>query len=56
MAHIRTEIQCKNKETEQLILSAYYRSCIIFYLTPLRAAGLMTPEEVSQVEVNMLRK
>ena len=56
VAAIRGKIRCKNDAVDQLLFGAFYRSCLIFYLTPLRASGIVTPAEVSSIEAGLLKK
>ena len=41
VAAVRGKIRSQNEHVEQLLFGACYRSCLIFYLTPYRASGII---------------
>ena len=42
VGYIKGKIQTKDKELQQLIHGAFYRSVLIYYFTPLLGAGIVS--------------
>jgi hypothetical protein len=55
MGYLQGRIQTKNLELMHLLFSAFYRSMLIFFMTPLYAAGAITEKEIDALEVLFLR-
>jgi hypothetical protein len=55
MGYLKGRILTKNLELMYLLFSAFYRSLIIFFLTPLYSVGAITEKESDSIEVDFLR-
>jgi hypothetical protein len=55
MSYIKGRIQTKNIDLMAVLFAAFYRSMMIYFLTPLYAAGAMTEKEVEQMELQFIR-
>lgn len=55
MGYLRGKIRTENITTAAIIFSAYYRSLMIYFLTPLFAAGAITGKEIEKIEAHTKR-
>lgn len=56
MGFLRGKVRSEDLTTTALIFSAYHRSLMIYYITPLSAAGGITKKEISDIEANLKKK
>lgn len=56
MTYLKGRIQTNNLQLTQIIFSAFYRSLLIFFMTPLYAAGAVTEAEINTLEEQIIRK
>lgn len=56
MGYLKNKFSQANTEVIYLILSSYFKSLLVFYITPLYAAGAITEKEISNLEADMKRK
>ena len=54
--YIKGTIQSNNKELQQLIHGAFYRSLLIYYFTPLLGAGVVSKVQINNIESALIRK
>lgn len=55
IGYIRGKIQTEDKELLKLIVGAYYRSILIYQMTPLYSAGAITRQEIDKLEAALIR-
>lgn len=55
MGYLKGRILTKNLELMYLLFSAFYRTLIIFFFTPLYSAGAITEKEIDSIDVDFLR-
>jgi hypothetical protein len=55
MSYLRGKIRTEQLTTAAIIFGAYYRSLMIYFLTPLFAAGAITGKEIDNIEANFKR-
>ena len=53
MGFLRGKIRTEHMDTVGIIYSAYYRSLLIYFLTPLFAAGAITEYEIDKMEAHI---
>jgi hypothetical protein len=56
MGYLKLRIRSDNMDLARIIFSAFYRSLLIYYLTPLYASGAMTEEDIQKLETQILRE
>ena len=56
MGLVRGKIQARSSQLSQFVLSAYYRSLMVYYLTPIYAAGAMDRSEINNFEAGITRQ
>jgi len=56
MAIIRGKVQSTTPEVAKLLQAWYYRSLLLYYLTPLLAAGVINKKEINMFEAELIRK
>jgi hypothetical protein len=50
---LRERIRTDSLNTSAIILSSFYRSLMVYFLTPLAAAGGITEKEIENIEAHM---
>ena len=55
LGFLRKKFTSANLDVASLIYSSYYRSMMIYYMTPLYAAGAVTEKELFDMEAEMKR-
>ncbi len=55
MGYLRGKIRSNHIDTQALIVNAYYRSLLTYFMVPLYAAGAITEQEINNLESNILR-
>ena len=53
---VKGKIQSRNQELNNKIHSAFYRYLLVYYLTPLLAAGAITKVEIMDFEAQLMKK
>lgn len=56
MDYLKGRIQTKSTTLMHIFFSAFYRSMIIYFMTPLHAAGAITEEEITKFETLLVRE
>ena len=56
MGYIKGRLQTKNTALMHILFSAFYRSLMIYFFTPIFAAGAITEEEISKFEALLIRE
>ena len=54
--YLRGRIQTRSDELQRLILGAFYKSLLIYFFTPIAAAGAIKKEEVIDLETAFVWK
>jgi hypothetical protein len=55
MGYLRGKIRTDQLTTTAIVFGAYYRSFMIYFLTPLFAAGAITSKEIDDIEAHTKR-
>ena len=53
---VKGRIRTNSQELTQLIIAAYFRSLLVYYITPLYAAGAIGRDALLNMEANFVRK
>jgi hypothetical protein len=53
---IKGRIRSSDEQLNKLIYAAFYRSLLVYYMTPIYAAGLIKKHEIDNLEAELLRK
>ena len=56
MFFIKGKIRVEDLTATALIFSAYHRSLMIYFLTPLSAAGAITKKEINSIEAHLKKQ
>ncbi len=56
MNYLKGRIKNKYTTLMHILFSAFYRSMIIYFMTPLHAAGALTEEEITKFETLLIRE
>ncbi len=50
MGYLKNRIRTNNLDLARIIFSAFYRSLLIYYITPLYAAGAVNQKDIDKLE------
>lgn len=56
LAFVKGKIQTDDQDLTKLIIGAYCRSMLMYYLTPILAAGAISKKEIQDFEALLIRK
>lgn len=56
MSYLKLRIRSNNQDLARVIFSSFYRSLLIYYLTPIYAAGAMNKDHILKLEKSILRE
>ena len=56
LGYVKGKIHVKCPDLKQIVLASFYRSALVYFLTPLMAAGAITKQEISDFEAHLTRK
>ena len=54
--YVKLKIRSNNLDLVRLIFSAFYRSMLIYYLTPVYAAAAINEEDINKLETQIIRE
>ena len=56
IGYVKLKIRSNNLDLVRLIFSAFYRSMLIYYLTPVYAAAAINEEDINKLETQIIRE
>jgi len=56
MLYLKARIKSDNMDLVRILFSAFYRSLLIYYLTPVYAAGAINEDDIQRMETKILRE
>jgi hypothetical protein len=56
MSYLKLRIRSNNLDLTRIILSAFDRSILIYYLTPIYAAAAINEEDINKLETQIIKE